>query len=209
MKNPKLIDEAWIDEQIQYVGNPNNKYDDALLHVMNLVKSKLQPIPAKNNVAKVRAGEMAIENDDKEALDKCVEYCFPRTMGVMGLNKYYFKDVLSIQRSSYSDTTDLPTIKASELIEEIEGVNEPEWQPKFGEVVEVRDDTDEKWVERIFLFAHAGFYYCVDKADDDIFMDKTGPIEIVVWSEMQKTGTLPTMTIAEAEAKLGVKIVMP
>lgn len=209
MKNPKLIDEAWIDEQIQYVGTPNNKYDDALLHVMNLVKSKLQPLPAptKTNVDKIRAGEMAIENDYKDDMQKCLDYLVPSNQKEAEFIVNFYILINSKYWVASQDTT-LPTIKASELIKEIEGGEPaPEWQPKFGEVVEVRDDTDEKWVERIFLFAHAGFYYCVDKADDDIFMDKTGPIEIVVWSEMQKTGTLPTMTLAEAEAKLGVKII--
>ena len=219
MKNPKLIDEAWIDAeihelsqtgQVTNLGCIRTKYE-----TLQGIKLRLQPLPTptKTNLEKIRAGEMAIENDDVDDLRKCVNYCFPRTLGVMGVNKYFFKDIYQMQRSSCSLETTLPTIKASELIKEINSgelatFKKPEWQPKFGEVVEVAMERHETWHERIFLFNHANYYYCVSDNSEKEFQSIGSEIIAYKWHLIRPKQT-PTLTLAEAEAKLGVKIVMP
>lgn len=232
MKNPKLIDEAWIDEQIQYVGTPNNKYDDALLHVMNLVKSKLQPLPTptKTNVDKIRDGEMAIEDDDVEALINCMRFCFNSLFWPNGMFKFYFACRTNSLGWDCLNITTLPIIKASELIKEIEGVSEPapEWQPKFWDCN--KTETNQWYDAKEYLPIVDEFEdYCSVIAVIDgesltgvVYNRKlnhfqscfdttnNSPLNVTHWMHIPKPPKitkLPTLTLAEAEAKLGVKIV--
>lgn len=219
MKNPKLIDEAWIDAeihelsqtgQVTNLGCIRTKYE-----TLQGIKLRLQPLPTptKTNVEKVRAGEMAIENDDKEATKKCCINLFIDGHDVAPASRYYWAWKTDLKKWHADYTTTLPTIKASELIKEINSgelatFKKPEWQPKFGEVVEVAMERHETWHERIFLFNHANYYYCVSDNSEKEFQSIGSEIIAYKWHLIRPKQT-PTLTLAEAEAKLGVKIVMP
>lgn len=69
-----------------------------------------------SEIEKVKAGLLAIENDDREKLKSCVNCLFPSNHSPFGNATYYYKSPLLglFPWDSYKETH-LPTIKASEL----------------------------------------------------------------------------------------------
>lgn len=119
----------------------------------------------------VRNGKCAIENDGTEQdIKTVVKYIFGSTP--LGAEKFYFKDVTGYGWESSSET-DLPTQSVKLFLSQIEGEKEDnkyleahtsfhnqmgdyivetteEWQPKWGEEVEVSDGLSYWQVENFF-----------------------------------------------------------
>jgi hypothetical protein len=76
---------------------------------------------------------------------------------------------------------------------------EEQWQPKAGEMVEVSDCRLIQWIkaEYIALSRDLHVVWCEgDDGDDVVFFEECRPLR-------------PTLTLAEAEAKLNCKIIVP
>lgn len=77
------------------------------------------------NVKKVKAGELAIKNNDKEALIKICKFIYPDSYILDRGFKFYIA-LTSLKLYGFDETA-LPTILASELLKEIEaGEQTPE-----------------------------------------------------------------------------------
>lgn len=77
------------------------------------------------NVKKVKAGELAIRNNDKEAVIKCCKFIWPNDTSAEGIGIFYYSQNPAIWVADF--TTSLPTILATELLKEIEaGEQNPE-----------------------------------------------------------------------------------
>lgn len=77
------------------------------------------------NVKKVKAGELAIRNNDKEAVIKCCKFIWPNDTSAEGTGIFYYSQNPAIWVADF--TTSLPTILATELLKEIEaGEQNPE-----------------------------------------------------------------------------------
>ena len=77
------------------------------------------------NVKKVKAGELAIRNNGKEAVIKCCNFIWPNDTSAEGTGIFYYSQNPAIWVADF--TTTLPTILATELLKEIEaGEQTPE-----------------------------------------------------------------------------------
>lgn len=107
-------------------------------------------------IKKIKNGEMSIENDleFQEAI-KALDYIFPNDDSPIASKKdnyqYYKYTLLFDNNSDYWTgilTSHIPTIKASELLRMIE---EPEFNPKFGDKVYAWDDYESDGGEFYFI----------------------------------------------------------
>ena len=75
------------------------------------------------NVEKVKAGELAIFNDNQESINKILKHFKPENdwFPTMGNWKFWFYDPEKVCGFDFKDTTTLPTIPATVLLSEIEG----------------------------------------------------------------------------------------
>jgi len=72
----------------------------------------------RDYVGEIRRGELAIENDDVEALKVCYKRILADYYELKGYGKYYFNNT-ELNEWDCNMTTTLPTIKASELIKHL------------------------------------------------------------------------------------------
>lgn len=75
------------------------------------------------NVKKVKAGELAIRNNDKEAVIKCCKFIWPVCATPEVTGTFYYSQNPLIWVSDFKTT--LPTILATELLKEIEAGEQP------------------------------------------------------------------------------------
>ena len=162
------------------------------------------------NVELIKAGKLAIRNDDKEAAVRCIKHIWPNSMSVKGNSNLYGQadHNTSEWTNIIYDLQDLPTILATELLKEIE---QPEWKPKRGELVEVSGN-GVNWYERIFLTEVEGTrcpFHSVSKDDEGAF--KIGEkIDSVQWKHIRPIPTKHKVTqsalLAEYAKAKGIEV---
>ncbi len=76
-----------------------------------------------------------------------------------------------------------------------------EWQPKFGELVEVSNG-NEKWYQRIFVGEYAGNIHCIHDKDVDLFkLNLCESYRVLQWNFIRKIEEPKTIEISIEEAK--------
>lgn len=159
------------------------------------------------NVEKVEAGQLAIVNDDKKALRKCLIFIWPNDTNADADNykeKYYTRWESSAEWMMYSENEkpNLPTILATELLKEIEA---PVFSPKRGQLVLMKNTGG--WDKRIYLTTIEGSAYpfvSVAKHDTDEFLEGR-PFSTFGFKEM-KPIERTKLTKAEIANRLGLDI---
>jgi len=154
------------------------------------------------NVEKVKAGELAIKNDDRDACIKVVKIIYPNEDAPSGYDKFY-RNIRFGDEWMFCESTNLPTIPATELLKEIET---PVFSPKRGDLIKVSDNKRE-WKIRIFLTTIEGAIYpvrTVELKDEKRFIENrpfdTGAFKYMKPLERTK------LTKAEIANRLGLDI---
>lgn len=100
--------------------NPN--FEIVLYHeLVEQIEPKEEAKPCPIDL--IREGKMAIENDDKLHIERCIKYCFKDLISIEKMEfvaSKYYKFWHEINIPWGENETDLPTIKATELIKIIE-----------------------------------------------------------------------------------------
>lgn len=156
------------------------------------------------NIELIKAGKLAIRNNHAPSLQKCYKFICPEEAPPYGNHEFYFfSDVRDC-----SNSTNLPTILATDLLKEIE---QAEWKPKRGELVEIRDD-GVNWRKRIFLAEIEGShnpFICVSNGHEEDF--KIGnTFNTCIWKHMRPIPTKHKVTqsalLAEYAKAKGIEV---
>ena len=76
-----------------------------------------------------------------------------------------------------------------------------EWQPKFGELVEVSNG-NEKWYQRVFVGEYAGNIHCIHEKDVDLFkLNLCDYYRVLQWTFIRKIEEPKPIEISLEEAK--------
>lgn len=101
------------------------------------------------NVKKVKAGELAIKNDDREALIKCIRHIWDENRDISGDCDFYQSYNGPDYKWSGYDFSDqktmLPTILATELLKEIKAWEQPKQMTTLEKVTAYLEKLDEPY----------------------------------------------------------------
>ena len=101
------------------------------------------------NVEKVKAGELAIFNDNKEVFLKVSKIIWPHLVFI-GSYDYYLQKSKDRVLSEDEKFNGFESISATELLKLLESETVEAWSPKVGEMVEVSDNGVD-WKKRKLL----------------------------------------------------------
>ena len=115
------------------------------------------------NVEKVKAGELAIFNDNPSKLRELIMILWPNTSNVGGTAINYKST--GIDWIGVDGEIDIPTIPATVLLSEIEGKVEA-WSPKVGQTVEVSDGKGDWFPRKLLAVVDNQFKYIVESTTE-------------------------------------------
>ena len=157
-----------------------------------LAKCHLKPFEATHQGCEVKG--IVFVDSNKDVF--CLQDKFDGSRPVDGIWKKYGYAYAWVQfcHLAFNATKSNNTFK--NIIVEVD-----EWQPKFGELVEVSNG-NEKWYQRIFVGEYAGNIHCIHENDVSFFeKDTCESYRVLQWAFIRKIEEPKNIEISLEEAK--------
>ena len=117
------------------------------------------------NVEKVKAGELAIFNDNKEVFLKVSKIIWPHLVFI-GSYDYYLQKSKDRVLSEDEKFNGFESISATELLKLLESETVEAWSPKVGEMVEVSDGKGDWFPRKLLAVVDNQFKYIVESTTE-------------------------------------------